>query len=157
MGVFKILLVIFLVLIVFDNFYFYLGKVGIMKYLRKFKIGNKMYKKVHRKFKKFINSNNYSAVILAKLPHGGAIVGIIYLGEYINYKKFFLINTLINFVYCVAIWILVTLFEISIRTALRAITGVQNLILVALAIFTFFIIDRIFDRKITRYLTKKFS
>lgn len=147
---------VFLFLTIMDSVFFYLGRRGILEYLRKRKWGLKIYNLAHKKAKKFIHKRTSAAILFAKLTYGGAAVAIIYLGEHISFRKFIFLDALINLIFCGVIWALAGFFRFSLSRVLETLQGLQKeILLVIIAIIVFRSVDKIFDRKISRWFVRK--
>ncbi len=147
---------VFLFLTIMDSIFFYLGKRGILEYLRKRKWGLKIYNLAHKRAKKFIHKKTSTAILFAKLTYGGAAIAIIYLGEHIPFRKFFFLDALINLIFCGLIWALVGIFRFSLGGVLNTLQDIQQeILLVIIAIMVFRFVDKMFDRKLSRWFTGK--
>ncbi|VVB80693.1 Uncharacterised protein [uncultured archaeon] len=151
-----ILVAIFLAMTVIDSFFFYLGKRGILEYLRSRKWGKKIYNLAHRRAKRLVHRQSSIAVIIAKLTWGGTILAMMYLGEHIKFRKFIFIELAINLIFCGIIWILVGFFSFSLASVLETISGIQKeILLVVISIIFFILVDRFFDRKLSKLFIRK--
>jgi membrane protein DedA with SNARE-associated domain len=156
MGLIAIFLALFVFLTCMDCLFFYLGKRGILEYLRKREWGKKIYSLAHKKAKRMVHKSSSISVVIAKLTSGGTIVALLYLGEHIKFRKFIFVDMIMNFLFCLAIWTLVVFFSFSFSGALKAIGGIQKeILLIVISIIIFVLIDKFFDRKISNFIRLK--
>jgi len=129
MNLVIILTIVFVVLTGADAFYFYLGSKGALDKIKGTNAGKKVYDTVHGRVKHRVKHHSFFAVVGVKLLYGLAIIGLIYLGERMPFRKFVFYDIIVNFCVCAIIYSFVSYFDAKMSNILNNISYVQTQVL----------------------------
>lgn len=152
MNIWLLVGVIFSLLMIADLTAFYLGRRGLLERIRKTKLGRRAYDKFQNRFGKIIHKNSSLILFLGKITFGASLITICYLGHRMNFKRFILIDMILNLIFVAGIYSLAVMLSLSLSNALSKIAFIQKEILgVVLALIIYVILDEMWLKKHKKY------
>jgi len=121
---------------------------GILDKVKSSGAGKKIHDTIHNRVKGHVKKHSFFAVLGIKMLYGLAIIGLIYLGQKIPFKKFVFYDIIVNASLCVIIYSVVSFFDAKLSTVWTNIGQFQiQLLLVACALFIIYLIQKFLAKK----------